>query len=109
MKKILFLVLSVTTIVACTSRTYKKKSTTVGLKGFYSYYNTLFNSKEALQTELDNRNKTHKDNFYSPYIRLRPEDDPLSENESGFLSEFVCRNGRSRRAWKRKEPKLSIW
>lgn len=75
MKKILFLFLSVTVILACNSRKYKKQSTTVGLKGFYSYYNTLFNSKEALQTELDNRSKAHKDNFYSPYIRLLTTED----------------------------------
>ncbi|MEN2433950.1 tetratricopeptide repeat protein [Weeksellaceae bacterium A-14] len=83
MKKILFLFLSVTVILACNSRKYKKQSTTVGLKGFYSYYNTLFNSKEALQTELDNRNKAYKDNFYSPYIRLlTTEDQPLGADIS---------------------------
>lgn len=40
------------------------------LKGFVANNNTLFNAKDALQTELDNRAKSHKDNFYSGYIPL---------------------------------------
>lgn len=45
------------------------------MKGFFSYYNTLFNSKEALQTELKNRDKAHQDNFYAPYIQLLTYDE----------------------------------
>lgn len=40
------------------------------MKGFFSYYNTLYNSKDALETELKNRDQDHKDNFYAPYIQL---------------------------------------
>jgi tetratricopeptide (TPR) repeat protein len=40
------------------------------MKGFFTYYNTLFNSKSALETELKNRDESHKDNFYAPYIPL---------------------------------------
>ena len=48
------------------------------MKGFFSYYNTLFNSKDALQTELKNRDKSHRDNFYDPYIPLLTyEDQPV--------------------------------
>ena len=45
------------------------------MKGFFSYYNTLFNSKDALQTELKTRDKSHKDNFYDPYIQLLTYDE----------------------------------
>lgn len=45
------------------------------MKGFFSYYNTLFNSKDALDTELNNRDKSHKDNFYDPYIPLLTYED----------------------------------
>lgn len=48
------------------------------MKGFFSYYNTLFNSQDALETEFRNRDKAHKDNFYAPYIDLLTyEDQPL--------------------------------
>lgn len=51
------------------------------MKGFFSYYNTLFNSKDALQTELRNRDKAHKDNFYEPYIQLLTYDEqPLGSD-----------------------------
>lgn len=51
------------------------------MKGFFAQYNTLFNSKDALETELKNRNKSHKDNFYAPYIQLLTYDEqPLGAN-----------------------------
>lgn len=40
------------------------------LKGFTAQNNTLFNAEDALNTELDNRTKAFKDNFYSGYIPL---------------------------------------
>ena len=60
------------------------------MKGFFSYYNTLFNSKEALQTELKNRDKAHQDNFYAPYIQLLTYDEqPLGTDlqSSGMFGE----------------------
>ena len=40
------------------------------LKGFVTQNNTLFNAKDALNTELESRSKSFKDNFYSGYIPL---------------------------------------
>ncbi|WP_143093376.1 type IX secretion system periplasmic lipoprotein PorW/SprE [Halpernia frigidisoli] len=68
MKKPLFFLFSFLIIFSCSTR--KKKSDSTFMKGFFTYYNTLFNSKEALETELRNRDKSHKDNFYAPYIQL---------------------------------------
>lgn len=51
------------------------------LKGFSTYYNTLFNAKDALNTEFQTRDKAHKDNFYAPYIPiLTYEDQPLGSD-----------------------------
>lgn len=54
--------------IACSSR--KKAPTNRVTHNFLAYYNTLFNGKEALETELNTRNKNHQDNFYKPYIQL---------------------------------------
>ena len=48
-------------LVACKS-TKKAQNKSVGLKGFYTYYNTLFNGKEAYEAEINNRKKNHQDN-----------------------------------------------
>lgn len=51
------------------------------LKGFSTYYNTLFNAKDALNSEFQTRDKAHKDNFYAPYIPiLTYEDQPLGSD-----------------------------
>ena len=68
MKKHIFFLLSLLLILSCSTR--KKTSDSTFMKGFFTYYNTLFNSKSALETELNNRDKSHKDNFYAPYIQL---------------------------------------
>lgn len=82
MKKTILFILAVTVLNACS--TQKKKSDSTFMKGFFSYYNTLFNSKEALQTELSNRDKAHKDNFYAPYIQLLTYDEqPLGADLAG--------------------------
>lgn len=86
MKKNIFLLLSIAFAFACSSRKSENKS--VGLKGFSSYYNTLFNSKDALETELKSRDKAHHDNFHAPYIRLLTYDEqPLGTeiSEKGQL------------------------
>ncbi|WP_417428093.1 tetratricopeptide repeat protein [Halpernia sp.] len=57
------------------------------MKGFFTYYNTLFNSKTALDTELSNRDKTHKDNFYAPYIHLL-----TYEEDSALLNDLNGEN-----------------
>lgn len=51
------------------------------MKGFSTYYNTLFNAKDALHYEFESRDKAHKDNFYAPYIPiLTYEDQPLGSD-----------------------------
>lgn len=96
MKKSLVLLLAILTLLACKTQ-YKKPSTSVGLKGFYSYYNTIFNSKEALNEEISTRKKNHQDNYYAPYIRLLTTDEqplgnefdtegsPFGENEGAMM------------------------
>lgn len=82
MKKTILFLVAITILNACS--TQKKKSDSTFMKGFFSYYNTLFNSKEALQTELNNRDKAHKDNFYAPYIQLLTYDEqPLGTDFGG--------------------------
>ncbi|ACU06487.1 TPR domain protein [Flavobacteriaceae bacterium 3519-10] len=73
MKKTILFLLSVTVLSSCSSR--KKSDDSTFMKGFFSYYNTLFNSKDALQTELKNRDNAHVDNFYAPYIQLLTYDE----------------------------------
>ena len=90
MKKLLFFLFSSFLIISCSTR--KKTSDSTFMKGFFTYYNTLFNSKEALETELKNRDKSHKDNFYAPYIQLLTyEDDSslLNNLNSGNTSESI--------------------
>ena len=73
MKKAIFFLLAITVLNSCSSR--KKANNSTFMKGFFSYYNTLFNSKDALETELKNRDKSHKDNFYEPFIPLLTYDE----------------------------------
>ena len=73
MKKTIYFLLAITVLNSCSTR--KKNNDSSFMKGFFSYYNTLFNSKEALQTELKNRDKAHQDNFYAPYIQLLTYDE----------------------------------
>lgn len=55
-------------VLSCSTR--KKENTSSFMKGFSAYYNTLFNGKEALESELTSRTKAHKDNFYGPYLPI---------------------------------------
>ena len=73
-------------LVACKSRSNEKKSGT--LAGFSSYYNTLFNSKDALETELRARKSAYVDNFYAPYIPLLQYDEQPLGAEIGDASFF---------------------
>lgn len=67
-KYILLLLTSILLTVACKSQNIKKKNATTA--SFFAYYNTLFNSKQALEKELSDRNKNYKDDFYAPYIQI---------------------------------------
>ena len=90
MKKTILFLLAISVFNACS--TQKKKSDSTFMKGFFSYYNTLFNGKEALQTEFKNRDQAHKDNFYAPYIQLLTYDEqPLGTEieSSGMFNEGI--------------------
>ncbi|MGA9212627.1 tetratricopeptide repeat protein [Kaistella sp.] len=79
MKKTILFLLAISVFNSCSTR--KKTNDSTFMKGFFSYYNTLYNSKDALETELKNRDKAHKDNFYAPYIQLLTYDEqPLGTN-----------------------------
>ena len=94
MKKTILFLLAITVVNSCSSR--KKTNDSSFMKGFFSYYNTLFNSKDALQTELKTRDKSHKDNFYDPYIQLLTYDEqPLGTDlqASSFFAEDSGRPG----------------
>ena len=79
MKKTILFLSAIVVFNSCSSR--KKTDDSTFMKGFFSYYNTLFNSKDALQTELKNRDEAHVDNFYAPYIQLLTyEEQPLGSD-----------------------------
>lgn len=78
MKKTILFLIILAVFNACSSQ--KKKSTSTFMKGFSTYYNTLYNSKDALNTEIKNRKTAHKDNYYAPYITLLKDDEqPIGE------------------------------
>lgn len=76
MKKNIFYIFLAFTFLACSAKKPNKRSRF--MKGFSTQYNTLFNAKDALNTEFEERTKSHKDNFYAPYINLLTyEEQPL--------------------------------
>lgn len=79
-KKIIFLLAAIA-IVSCSTKVKKPEARSKFLKGFSTYYNTLFNAKDALNSEFTARDKEHKDNFYAPYIPiLTYEEQPLGSD-----------------------------
>lgn len=68
MKKNIPFLLALTIILACSPR--KNGFVNRKYQGFTTQYNVLFNGQEALKSELTNREKSYKDNFYAPYIKL---------------------------------------
>ena len=79
MRKYLIIILSIVSIISCNPRTKKKKTSSGPVNRFMTYYNTLFNSKEALVAELEKRDKAHIDNFYDPYISVYTTEDNLND------------------------------
>lgn len=73
MNKNIFLLIIIALAVACSPRKNTVASRTS--QGFYTYYNTLFNAKDALHSELSTRDKSHKDNFYAPFIQILTYDE----------------------------------
>lgn len=74
-KYIYFTFLSIFLLVACKSRNNEKKSGAIA--AFSSYYNTIFNSQQALESELNSRKQNFKDNYNLPYIPLLKYDEQL--------------------------------
>jgi tetratricopeptide (TPR) repeat protein len=81
MKKNILLLLTICIVASCATKTKKPEQRSKFMKGFSTYYNTLFNAKDALNSEFESRDKAHKDNFYAPYIPiLTYEDQPLGSD-----------------------------
>lgn len=81
MKKNILLLLAAIVVVSCSTKVKKPEARSKFLKGFSTYYNTLFNAKDALNSEFTDRDKAHKDNFYAPYIPiLTYEEQPLGSD-----------------------------
>lgn len=68
MKKKASFLLILTVILACSPR--KDGFVNRKYQGFTTQYNVLFNGQEALKSELSQRDKNYKDNFYAPYIKI---------------------------------------
>lgn len=81
MKKNILFLLAACFVVSCATKVKKPEQRSKFLKGFSTYYNTLFNAKDALNSEFTTRDKGHKDNFYAPYIPiLTYENQPLGSD-----------------------------
>lgn len=76
MKKNISFLLALTIILACSPR--KDGFVNRRYQGFTTQYNVLFNGQEALKSELTNREKSYKDNFYAPYIKLLTYEEQVS-------------------------------
>lgn len=48
-------------------------------QNFTTFYNVLFNGEEAFSSEIEQREKSHRDNFYAPYIKLITFEEEASE------------------------------
>ena len=83
MRKYLLIIIALASIMACNPRFKKKKTKSGPVNRFMTYYNTLFNSKEALNEELQSRNKNHVDNFYDPYISVYTTEDNITDLQTG--------------------------
>ncbi|PZU87042.1 MAG: gliding motility protein [Chryseobacterium sp.] len=79
MRKYLLIIIAVISVIACNPRHKKKKTKSGPVNRFMTYYNTLFNSKEALNAEMESRDKAHIDNFFDPYISVYTTEDNTEE------------------------------
>lgn len=94
MKKTILLLATGLVLSSCSSQ--NKKSNSTFMKGFFTYYNTLFNSKDALETELNTRKTSYKDNYYTPYIQLLKYDEqPLGDVADVTVSNSNSENNKS--------------
>ncbi|KPH11806.1 lipopolysaccharide assembly protein LapB [Chryseobacterium sp. ERMR1:04] len=89
MKKNILFLLAACIVLSCGSKPKRPDQRSKFMKGFSTYYNTLFNAKDALNSEFTSRDKAHKDNFYAPYIPILTfEDQPLG-SDLGQSSAFA--------------------
>lgn len=89
MKKNILFLLTAILVVSCTTKVKKPEARSKFIKGFSTYYNTLFNAKDALNTEFENRDKAHKDNFYAPYISILTYDEQPLGSDLGQSAAFA--------------------
>lgn len=89
MKKNILFLLTAIIVVSCGTKVKKPEARSKFLKGFYTYYNTLFNAKDALNSEFTSRDKAHKDNFYAPYIPILTYEDQPIGSDLGQSSAFA--------------------
>ncbi|MBW8522112.1 tetratricopeptide repeat protein [Chryseobacterium chendengshani] len=89
MKKNILLLLTAIIVVSCSTKVKKPEARSKFLKGFSTYYNTLFNAKDALNSEFEGRDKAHKDNFYAPYIPILTYEEQPIGSDLGQSSAFA--------------------
>lgn len=87
-KNIIFLLAAIIT-VSCSTKVKKPEARSKFLKGFSTYYNTLFNAKDALNSEFTDRDKAHKDNFYAPHIPILTYEEQPIGSDLGQSSVFA--------------------
>lgn len=91
MKKNIPFLLALTVILACSPR--KDGFINRKYQGFTTHYNVLFNGEEALKSELQQREKTYKDNFYAPYIKLLTYEEQVSASTMENLGFSSSKDG----------------
>ncbi|AZA78584.1 tetratricopeptide repeat protein [Chryseobacterium sp. G0186] len=89
MKKNILFLLVICLVASCATKTKKPEQRSKLLKGFSTYYNTLFNAKDALNSEFTSRDKGHKDNFYAPYIPILTYDEQPLGSDLGQSTAFA--------------------
>lgn len=89
MKKNILFLLAAIIIVSCGTKVKKPEQRSKFLKGFTTHYNTLFNAKDALNSEFTSRDQAHKDNFYAPYIPILTYEDQPIGSDLGQSSAFA--------------------
>lgn len=89
MKKNIIFLLAAIVVVSCGTKVKKPEARSKFLKGFSTYYNTLFNAKDALNSEFTERDKAHKDNFYAPHIPILTYEEQPIGSDLGQSSAFA--------------------
>ena len=100
MKKYILLALGSAVFLACSPR--KDGYLNRKYQGFTTFYNVLFNGEEALNADLKQRDKSYRDNFHAPYIKLLTYEEQISsaqmenlgvsDNEEGVAPEDFYRD-----------------